>query len=566
MPWGIPCALACVLFTATAAEGEPAAGGHRPRPLAAEAGSPAAALQARRLEKGELDFERLTADARRKRRRDTWELVIRELDGAFAAAPKGPRAREAATLLARAREELWSASRRKADGAMAIEAYRGVDERFPGSAEAADSLSRAVTLAGRVGDADAATSAARRLAARYPGTAEAAAAATVASFVAKPDARANDAASSSATASPPPAADRAGAPPNPPPTAKQGAVPGKPSVVKTPPQPPRADPSEPAPDEVAAASRLLDSVIDAARKGAAAIQSDDDSDESDLPPEPEAPEPVGAVVVKQAVPPADPEPDLPEKMDRARELRSTALSSKGGSLAEQLGLKIRRVVVDAGHGGRDTGAIGPKGTREKDVALSIAKVLAKKLEARGFAVVLTREDDRYLTLDERTRIANDAHADLFVSIHCNAARRRKLSGIETWTLNVASNRYATRLAAFENADTDRSASDLRLILADLATRANTDDSRDIAQSVQSALVRAMRSRGEKVADHGIKHALFYVLLGARMPAILVETGFISNPVEEARLRTRDRQRATAEAIAAGVREFADGRQRLARFP
>src|SRR3954453_17538926 len=103
------------------------------------------------------------------------------------------------------------------------------------------------------------------------------------------------------------------------------------------------------------------------------------------------------------------------------------------------------------------------------------------------------------------------------------------------------------LAAFENADTDRSASDLRLILADLATRANTDDSRDIAQSVQSALVRAIRSRGEKVADHGIKHALFYVLLGARMPAILVETGFISNPVEEARLRTRDRQRAPAPA-------------------
>jgi len=337
-------------------------------------------------------------------------------------------------------------------------------------------------------------------------------------------------------------------------------------VAKGTPQPPRTDPAEPAPDEVAAASRLLDSVIDAARKGAAAVRTDDESDESDLPPEPEAPEPVGGLVVKQAVPPADQEADLPEKADRARELRSAALSSKAGSLAEQLGLKIRRVVVDAGHGGRDTGAIGPKGTREKDVALAIARVLAKKLEARGFAVVLTRDDDRYLTLDERTRIANDAHADLFVSIHCNAARRRKLSGIETWTLNVASNRYAARLAAFENADTDRSASDLRLILADLATRANTDDSRDIAQSVQSAVVRAIRSRGEKVTDHGIKHALFYVLLGARMPAILVETGFISNPVEEARLRGRDRQRATAEAIAAGVREFADGRQRLARFP
>ena len=310
-------------------------------------------------------------------------------------------------------------------------------------------------------------------------------------------------------------------------------------------------------------------MIDAARKGAASVSAgdDDEVDEADLPPEPEAPEPVGGMIVKQAVPPsADSDADRPEKVERARELRSAVLASKAGSLTEQLGLRIRRVVVDAGHGGRDTGALGPRGTREKDVALAIAKVLALKLKALGFAVVLTRQDDRYLTLDERTRIANDARADLFVSIHCNAARRRKLSGIETWTLNVASNRYAARLATFENADTDRSASDLRLILADLATRANADDSRDIAQSVQSALVRAMRSRGEKVTDHGIKHALFYVLLGARMPAILVETGFISNPAEEGRLRSRDRQRAAADAIAAGVREFADGRRRIARFP
>jgi len=223
-------------------------------------------------------------------------------------------------------------------------------------------------------------------------------------------------------------------------------------------------------------------------------------------------------------------------------------------------------VVDAGHGGRDTGAIGPRGTKEKDVALAIAQALAGKLRKVGFEVVLTRKDDRYLTLDERTRIANDAHADLLVSVHCNAARRRNLSGVETWTLNVASNRYASRLAAFENADADRSASDLRLILADLATRANADDSRDIAQSVQAALVRSLRSRGEKVTDHGIKHALFYVLLGARMPAILVETGFISNPLEEGRLRSRDRQRAAADAIAAGVREFADGRKKIASLP
>ena len=556
MPSGIACALVCVLFIATAARAEAAEGSARARTVATAASSAAAALQARRLEKGKSDFERLSADTRRNKRRDTWEVVIRELESAFSAAPKGPRAVEAAALGARAREELWSASRRTPDAAAAIEAYRHVDEAAPGSAEAAAALSRAVDLARRIGDPETAASVARRLVARYPGTDEASSAAPVAGFAAK-----------STPAEPQAKPAPAGPQPKPDPVA-----PLKHALAASLPKPTPAAPApaEPETEETAAAaSRLLDRVIDAARKGAASVSAgdDDEVDEADLPPEPEAPEPVGGMIVKQAVPPsADSDADRPEKVERARELRSAALASKAGSLTEQLGLRIRRVVVDAGHGGRDTGALGPRGTREKDVALAIAKVLALKLKALGFAVVLTRQDDRYLTLDERTRIANDARADLFVSIHCNAARRRKLSGIETWTLNVASNRYAARLATFENADTDRSASDLRLILADLATRANADDSRDIAQSVQSALVRAMRSRGEKVTDHGIKHALFYVLLGARMPAILVETGFISNPAEEGRLRSRDRQRAAADAIAAGVREFADSRRRIARFP
>ena len=141
--------------------------------------------------------------------------------------------------------------------------------------------------------------------------------------------------------------------------------------------------------------------------------------------------------------------------------------------------------------------------------------------------------------------------------HCNG-------GLDITTLNVASDRYATRLATFENADAERTVSDLRLILADLATRANTSDAQDLAQSVQGSLVRNLRARVGRVGDHGVKHALFYVLLGAHMPAILVETGFISNSVEEARLRSRKYQVETAEAIARGLKEFVDGRQRLAR--
>jgi N-acetylmuramoyl-L-alanine amidase len=255
----------------------------------------------------------------------------------------------------------------------------------------------------------------------------------------------------------------------------------------------------------------------------------------------------------------------PATAAKARELRSTALASRS-SLAAQLGLKVRRVVVDAGHGGKDAGAIGPHGVREKNLTLSIAKKVAARLKLLGFTVVMTRSRDTFVSLDDRTRIANEARADLFVSIHCNAARRRNFAGVETWTLNVASDRYAARLAAFENAEADRTVSDLRLILADLATKANAGDARNLAQSVQSSLVRTLRSRVGPVRDHGVKQALFYVLLGTHMPSILVETGFISNPAEEARLKSLRFQEGTAEAIARGVKDFVDARRRLALAP
>jgi N-acetylmuramoyl-L-alanine amidase len=269
--------------------------------------------------------------------------------------------------------------------------------------------------------------------------------------------------------------------------------------------------------------------------------------------------------VKSAVAALTEPEDEPARAAKAREIRSTALASPS-SLAAQLGLKVRRVVVDAGHGGRDTGAIGPHGVREKDVTLSIARKVSARLKALGFTVVMTRSRDAYVPLDERTRIANEARADLFVSIHCNAARKRNLAGVETWTLNVSSDRYSTRLAAFENAEADRAVSDLRLILADLATKANASDARDLAQSVQSSLVRTLRSRVGRVRDHGVKQALFYVLLGTHMPSILVETAFISNPSEEERLKSARFQEGTAEAIARGVKDFVDGRRRLARTP
>jgi N-acetylmuramoyl-L-alanine amidase len=256
----------------------------------------------------------------------------------------------------------------------------------------------------------------------------------------------------------------------------------------------------------------------------------------------------------------------PEREQRARAIRAAVLSQGATPLAAQLGLKIRTIAVDAGHGGRDTGAIGHMGLREKDATLAIARKVAARLTSLGFKVVLTRDSDAYVALSERTRIANEAGADLFLSIHCNAAKRKGLSGVETWTLDVAADRYSQRLAAFENAEADATVGNLRMILADLATRSNTGEARDLAQSVQSSLVRTLRAKSYKLKDHGVKHALFYVLLGARMPAILVETAFLSNPEEEKRLRSGKYQDATAEAVSRGLKEYLESRRRLALAP
>jgi N-acetylmuramoyl-L-alanine amidase len=227
---------------------------------------------------------------------------------------------------------------------------------------------------------------------------------------------------------------------------------------------------------------------------------------------------------------------------------------------------IRRIVVDAGHGGHDPGAIGPRRVREKDVTLAIARRLSRKLRAAGFEVVLTRSDDRYLALEERTALANTARGDLFVSIHANAHPRRNRSGVETYFLNVTDDRYAARLAARENgADREEAlqGTDLLRILSDLDARASAGASRRLAALVQREVTRSVQSEIGAVRDLGVKSALFYVLLGARMPAVLVETGFISNRDEERRLASRRYQEEVAAAVARAVTAFAEGEARVA---
>ncbi|HZI06497.1 MAG TPA: N-acetylmuramoyl-L-alanine amidase, partial [Archangium sp.] len=233
------------------------------------------------------------------------------------------------------------------------------------------------------------------------------------------------------------------------------------------------------------------------------------------------------------------------------------------TLAEQLGLKVHRVVIDAGHGGHDTGAIGRKGTQEKEVTLAIAQKLARELRDRGLEVMLTRDGDRYLKLEERARMANEMRGDLFISIHCNSARQARLRGVETYTLNTSADRYSIRLAARENASSEKGISDLQFILADLATKANTEESTRLATRVQKNLVSHLSSNYKGVKDLGTKEALFYVLLGARMPAILVETSFLSHAEEESRLASEKYQEDVAQAIALGVEDFL-GRRQLAK--
>jgi len=228
-----------------------------------------------------------------------------------------------------------------------------------------------------------------------------------------------------------------------------------------------------------------------------------------------------------------------------------------GTLAKQLALGVRRIVIDPGHGGRDYGAPGYlKGVHEKNIALQIAKKLAKKIRAKLHCeVIMTRKDDRYLTLEERTAIANTRNADLFISIHTNAARNRKACGIETYFLNLATDEDAILVAARENATSAKNISDLETILSDLMQNAKINESSRLATYVQKTMYKNMKKKYSKIKNKGVKQAPFYVLLGAQMPAILIETSFISSPRECKRLKSAKYQENLCDAIVDGIKKY-----------
>jgi N-acetylmuramoyl-L-alanine amidase len=236
---------------------------------------------------------------------------------------------------------------------------------------------------------------------------------------------------------------------------------------------------------------------------------------------------------------------------------SGATTLPAGSLAKQLALGVRRVVIDPGHGGKDPGAIGySRRTLEKNVTLAVAKRLAKKVEERlGLEAVLTRKSDVYLALEERTAIANTRSGDIFISIHANASRNRRSRGVETYFLNLATDEDAILVAARENATSTKNISDLESILSDLMKNAKINESSRLAGHVQKSMAGQLKKKYGDVIDKGVKQAPFYVLLGAEMPSVLVETSFISNPTECERLSTARYQDTLADAIVDGIETY-----------
>jgi len=220
---------------------------------------------------------------------------------------------------------------------------------------------------------------------------------------------------------------------------------------------------------------------------------------------------------------------------------------------------VTRVVLDPGHGGKDTGAVGPGGTKEKDVTLDVAHRVAPILASQGIQVVLTRDDDRFVSLEERTARANAFAADLFVSIHCNASEGKGRRGVETYVLDTTRDESGARVAARENATTQAASAELASLLGGMRMAEEAQRSTRLAQLLQRASTTALQLKYGDVVDGGVHTAGFYVLVGARMPSVLFEASYISNATDEARLSTEQGRQVIADAIANAVKAYREGR-------
>ncbi len=238
----------------------------------------------------------------------------------------------------------------------------------------------------------------------------------------------------------------------------------------------------------------------------------------------------------------------PQKYKPPKESKKMA-----GDLLEQLGLTFKTIMIDPGHGGKDPGA-SANGLKEKNVNLRFAKILAAKLKKAGFNVLYTRTTDVFIPLEERTAMANIKKADMFISVHCNAHRSSKINGIETYTLNLARNRNAVRVAARENAVSAKRISDLQVILTDLMLNSKMKESKDLANNIHNRSLTNIRKKWS-VKDQGVREAPFYVLMGAKMPSVLIELGYLTNRTEAKRLNSDSYLSYLADGIVKGVLEY-----------
>jgi N-acetylmuramoyl-L-alanine amidase len=226
------------------------------------------------------------------------------------------------------------------------------------------------------------------------------------------------------------------------------------------------------------------------------------------------------------------------------------------TLARQLGLSVKKIVLDPGHGGKDPGCYLDGQIVEKDITLALAKLVEKKVQEKfGIEVILTRDKDAFVPLEKRTAFANVNKADLFISLHINANKQSDVHGFETYFLNMATDERAVLVAARENATSEKNISDLQSILNDLMLNTKISESSKLAHDVQRGVLAQVKKRYENVRDLGVKQAPFYVLIGAEMPAILVETGFMTNPVERRRLQSPRYLETLADGIVAGVERY-----------
>ncbi|MGD0183357.1 MAG: N-acetylmuramoyl-L-alanine amidase, partial [Terriglobales bacterium] len=240
-----------------------------------------------------------------------------------------------------------------------------------------------------------------------------------------------------------------------------------------------------------------------------------------------------------------------------REAQPTASGER--SLTRALGLKIGKIVIDPGHGGHDTGTIGPNGLEEKDLVLDVSRRLGKLLQTRlGAEVIYTRRDDTFIPLETRTAIANQEGADLFVSVHANSSHDPDARGVETYYLNFTSSPDALEVAARENAVSEKSIHELQDLVKKIALKEKIDESQEFASDVQTSLHSGLAAKNPGERDRGVKKAPFIVLIGANMPSILAEISFVSNPGDERRLETSDYRQKIAESLYRGIAKYVSG--------